>query len=428
MSTTVLVIIIMILLSGFFSGTEIAFVSSSRLKQELDLKKNVLPARVLSVFYQNPSRFLGALLLGNNIALVVYGMAMAILLEPWLISILPGVFHSELVILLTQTIISTLIILFTAEFIPKILFRINPNSILKIVAVPVWLFYYLFYPLILFYIGIAEVLLKHVFKIKLATSGYTFSSIDLEEFVKDYNPNVVNQDDINREIQMIQNAIEFKNIKLRDCMVPRTEIEAIELSTPLQQLRELFLQTGHSKIMVYKGSIDKLIGYVHAYDLFDKPREIKEMIRKVDVYPETMSAREVLNIFIKQHKSIAIVVDEFGGTSGIVTMEDIIEEIFGEIEDEYDMDITVEKKIGDDEYIFSTRLEIDYLNDKYKFNLPISDEYETLAGFILHYYESIPAEQEEIAIPPYHFTILKSSNNRLEEVKLRIISYKSSIK
>jgi len=411
----------MVLLSGFFSGIEIAFVSSSRLKQELDIKKKITSARVLSIFYQNPSRFLGAMLLGNNIALVVYGMAMAILLQPWLNNLLTGNLNTEFIILLLQTIISTLIILITAEFLPKILFRINPNSILKFFAIPVWLFYFLFYPLVFLYIGIAELLLKKVFKLKISDTPYSFSAIDLEEFVKDYKQDEIKESEINQEIQMIQNAMDFKNIKLRDCMVPRTEIKATALDTPIDQVRKMFSQTGHSKIMVYKDNIDGLTGYFHVYDIFNNPVDIKDMIRKVDVYPETMSAREVLNSFIKHHKSIAIVVDEFGGTSGIVTLEDIIEEIFGEIEDEYDTGKTIEKKVGPEEYIFSTRLEIDYLNEKYKFNLPVSGEYETLAGFIIHYHESIPAEREEITISPYHFTILKSSNNRLEEVKLKII-------
>jgi len=423
MSTTILIILITIIFSGFFSGIEIAFVSSSRLIQELDMRKKLMPARIMSTFYKNPSRFIGALLLGNNIALVVYGIFMAKLLEPWLLGILPENYRTEFIILLIQTIISTLIILVTAEFLPKIFFRINPNFILKVFAVPVWFFYILFYPLVLLYIGIAELLLKNVFKIKLSQTGYKFSSIDLEEFVKEYSPDEVKtEDEINQEIQMIQNAMEFKNVKLRECMVPRTEIKAIEIQAPISHLIEMFSSTGHSKIMVYKENIDKLVGYAHVYDMFSKPKEIKEVVRQVDVYPETMPAPEVLNIFIKNHKSIGVVLDEFGGTAGIVTMEDIIEEIFGEIEDEYDTEETIEKQIGENEYIFSTRLEIDYLNDKYKLDIPISDEYETLAGFIIHHHESIPARMEEISIPPFHFTILKSSKNRLEEVKLRVLS------
>jgi CBS domain containing-hemolysin-like protein len=420
MNIIVLVIIIMLLMSGFFSGMEIAFVSSSRLKQELDLKRKILSAKILSVFYSNPSRFIGALLLGNNIALVVYGIAMAILLEPFIINVLPVGWHSEFVVLLIQTIISTLLILFTAEFIPKVLFRINPNAVLKFFAIPVWLFYFIFYPVILLYIGFAEILLKKVFRIQLSNISYEFSPIDLEAYVKEYQSAEERQETLNQEIQMVQNVIGFKNVKLRDCMVPRTEIKAEEINENIDILRALFTTTGHSKIMIYMDTIDNLIGYVHAYDMFKKPPNIENVTRKADVFPETMAANDLLDFFIKKHKSTAIVVDEFGGTSGIVTMEDIIEEIFGEIEDEHDKGKMVEEEVKPHEYIFSTRIEIDYLNEKYKFNMPVSDEYETLAGLIIHYHESIPVVNEIIEIPPFSFTILKSSGNRIEEVKLEI--------
>ena len=420
MSTTVLVIIIMLLLSGFFSGMEIAFVSSSRLKQELDLKRKILSARILSLFYNNPSRFIGALLLGNNIALVVYGIAMAVLLEPLIISILPPGFNTDLVVLTIQTILSTLIILITAEFLPKVVFRINPNATLKFFALPVWLFYFVSYPIILLYLGISEVLLKYVFRMQLDNKSYVFTPIDLENYVKEFQSDEESQETLNQEIQMVQNVIGFKNIKLRDCMVPRTDIKAIEINDDVEKLRELFSSTGHSKVMLYNESIDHLTGYVHAYDMFSKPSSIREISRLAEVYPETMLASELLNIFIKTRKSAAIVLDEFGGTSGIVTMEDIIEEIFGEIEDEYDNEEILEKQVSDSEYIFSSRMEIDYLNEKYKFNLEVSDEYETLAGFIIHFHESIPEVKETIEIPPFRFTILKSSGNRIEEVKLEI--------
>ncbi len=281
---------IMILLSGFFSGMEIAFVSSSRLKQELDLKKEILPARILSIFYKNPSRFIGALLLGNNIALVIYGIAMAIVLKPVIIDILPEGYSSEFVILLSQTIVSTLIILITAEFIPKVLFRINPNAILKFFAIPVWLFYFIFYPLILLYIGVAELLLKNIFKVRLSTTSYNFSSIDLEEYVKEYLPDEEKTEEVLQEMQMIQNAMGFKNVKLRDCLVPRTEIAALDINDTIETYRELFIKTGHSKLMTYQDSIDNLIGYVHAYDMFSKPTSIIEILRKADVFPETMAA------------------------------------------------------------------------------------------------------------------------------------------
>ena len=422
MGTYGLIIILMLLFSGFFSGMEIAFVSSSHLKHHLDIKRNVLPARILSVSYNNPSRFIGALLLGNNVALVVYGIAMAGLLEPLIISALPPSINSEVMVLLIQTLISTFVILITAEFFPKILFRINPNTILKFFAIPVWLFYYLFFPLILIYIGFSELLLSKVFRISLPKESYQFSAIDLEEYVKEYVNGEKQQEELDQEIQMIQNAIEFKNIKLRDCLVPRPEIKAIEINEDIEQLRQLFTATGHSKIMIYKENIDNLIGYVHAFDMFAQPQQISDVVRKVEVFPETLAANKLLSDFMSKHKSVAVVVDEFGGTSGIVTMEDVIEEIFGEIEDEYDKEVSLEKMVSENEYLFSTRLEIDFINEKYKLNIPVSDEYETLSGFIIQSHESIPVLHEQIKINPFIFTVLKSSKNRIEEVKLEIIS------
>ncbi len=417
---TVWLIIITLIFSAFFSGTEIAFVSSNRLKQELDLKRNIFSARILSDFYKNPSRFIGALLLGNNIALVVYGMETAKWLEPVLQQKLPPSLQSEWIILLGQTVISTLIILIIAEFLPKILFRISPNAILKTLSVPVWIIYYILYPLIVIYIGIAEFILRKIFRVKIEPDSYTFSAVDLDEYVKDYNPDAEETENVNLELQMIQNAMEFKHVKLRDCMVPRTEIDAVEEGEDISVLIKMFTETGHSKIMVYSGTIDNLQGYVHAYDMFKKPVKITDVLRKVNVYPETMAASDLLAEFIKNHKSVAVVVDEFGGTSGIVTMEDIIEEIFGEIEDEYDKEDDLEKQLSENEYLFSARLEIDYLNEKYKLDIPVSDEYETLAGFIIHHYESIPAAGDEIEIEPFTFKILKASGNRLEEVKMTV--------
>ena len=421
MSINEWLIIIMLLLSAFFSGMEIAFVSSNRLKQELDLKRKILPARILSIFYTNPSRFIGALLLGNNIALVIYGIAMAKQLEPVIINVLPLQFRSELIILLIQTLISTLIILITAEFIPKILFRINPNSILKFFAFPIWLFYFIFYPIILIFIGLAEFILKKIFRLHLDNGNYQFTMIDLEEYVKEYKHTVEKTEEIDSELQMIQNAIEFKHVKLRECMVPRTEIKALDINEDIQTLQNLFTETGHSKILIYKKTIDNLIGFVHSYSLFTKPKEIYNIIKKIDVYPETMNASDLLNGMIKKHKSVAIVLDEFGGTSGMVTLEDIIEEIFGEIQDEHDKEETIENQLSRTEFVLSTRLEVDYLNEKYNLNIEVSEEYETLAGFIIHHHESIPLINDKIEIHPFLFTILKSSGNRIEEVKLKIL-------
>jgi CBS domain containing-hemolysin-like protein len=328
---------------------------------------------------------------------------------------------SEFYVLLFQTILATLLILVVAEFIPKVLFRIQPNGLLKTFSVPIWLFYYLFYPVIFLFIWISELILKGVFRLKISPEGYTFSAIDLNEYVQDLNAREDTDQAFNQEIQMIQNAMGFKHVKLRDCMVPRTEIVALEINEQPDVLRKLFTETGHSKIMIYEQSIDNILGYVHAYDMFIKPASIRDVLRKVEIFPETSTAKKALNAFIIKHKSVAVVVDEFGGTSGMITMEDIIEEIFGEIEDEYDVDEVVEKKISDKEFIFSARLEIDYLNDKYNLKIPESEEYETLAGFILHHFGSIPEVSDQIEIAPFLFKILQATENRLEEVKLTVL-------
>lgn len=419
MSTIWIIIALSLLLSAFFSGMEIAFVSSSRLKHELDLKRNILPARILASFYHHPSKFIGALLLGNNMALVVYGIAMALVLEPAIKNILPPSMHSEFYILFLQTILATLLILIVSEFLPKVFFRIRPNAILKTFAIPVWIFYYLFYPLIFLYIGISEWIIRLFLRVDVSSQKYTFSAIDLDEYVQELQQEKPEDQTFVQEIQMMQNAIEFKNIKLRDCMIPRTEIVAADIDEEIATLRRLFTESGHSKIMIYKETIDNLLGYVHAYDMFKFPKNISQVMRPVEIFPETMAASTVLNLFIKKHKSVAVVVDEFGGTSGIVTMEDIIEEIFGEIEDEYDKDEVVEKQLSENEYQFSARLEVDYLNEKYQLNLPESEEYETLAGLILHYSESIPPVHEVVEIPPFSFKILKASGNRLEEILMK---------
>jgi len=426
MDSTVFIIILMLLLSGFFSGMEIAFVSSSRLKHELDIKRNLLSARILSIFYKNPSRFIGALLLGNNIALVVYGIAMSKLLQPLILNLLPEAFVTEFAQLLIQTLVSTIIILITAEFLPKILFRINPNRILNLLSLPVWIFYFAFYPLIYLYIGIAELLLKYVFRVKLSPEPYTFTALDLDEYVTNFKPMGDRDDEdaqeVSTNIQMIQNAIDFKNLKLRECMVPRTDIKAIEINDEIKKLISILTETGHSKIMVYKDSIDNIVGYVHAKDIFTKPKTVKEILRPVDVFPETMAANESLSSLIKSKKSIIVVLDEFGGTSGIVTIEDIIEEIFGEIEDEFDVDETNERMISESEFVFSSRLEIDYLNDKYDFHIPVSEEYETLGGFIIQHHEEIPEAGEQIEIHDFRFTILEASDKLIEEVKMELIN------
>lgn len=412
-------LIITMLFSAFFSGIEVAFVSANRLRLELDLKQNKVSARIINHFYKAPSRFIGAMLLGNNIALVVYGIAMAALLNPLLISWLPRFMGNDLIMLISQTLISTLIILVFAEFLPKIFFRINPNAALNAFSGMVWLLYYILYPFILIYIGLAEFLLRRVLGLRLEAEDYKFSAIDLNEYLKDYASDEQVEEDMAHDIQLFQNAIEFRHIKLRECMVPRTEIEAINVRASVTELMKKFTETKHSKILVYDNNIDNIIGYVHSSDMFKRPKNISEVLRNIDVYPEAFAANHLLNRFIQARQGIAVVVDEFGGTSGIVSMEDVIEEIFGEIDDEYDEEETIEQKLNEHEYIFSARLEIDYLNETYKLNLPESEDYETLAGFIIHQHESIPELGEEIDIEPYIVTILKATGNKILEVKLR---------
>jgi CBS domain containing-hemolysin-like protein len=411
---------ITLLFSAFFSGMEIAFVSANRLKVELEIKKKNTHSRFLSLFFKNPSRFIGAMLLGNNIALVIYGIAMAKVLEPKIIELIPSFASSGLSVVLSQTIISTLLILIVAEFLPKMIFRINPNGILKSLWFPTGLLYFILYPLIIIYIGLAEFILKRIFRLELEHDAYKFSSIDLNEYIRDYSTNEENTEEINHDIQILQNAMEFRHIKLRECMIPRTEIEAINVDTAIETLLAKFSETKHSKILIYQDSIDNIIGYVHSYDMFKRPTTIEQVLRKIDIFPETFPANRLLSRFIQSRQGIAVVVDEFGGTSGIVSMEDVMEEIFGEIEDEYDEEETIEQQLGEHEYLFSTRLEIDYLNGEYDLDIPESEDYETLAGFILHHHESIPARGEEINIDQYRFTIMKAAGNKLLEVKLSI--------
>lgn len=412
------IIIITLIFSAFFSGMEIAFVSSNRLKIEVDKNKGHYSARIISHFTRMPSRFIGALLLGNNVSLVIYGIAMARILDPALQNLIPAHLMNETLMLTLQTLLATLLVLVVAEFTPKVLFRLNPNKILNAFAIPAALFYYLFYPLIYIYIGFSEWVLTRFIKIKFSRENLLFSVVDLDNYLKEFSPEYSRQDDVQQEIQMFQNAIDFRNIKLRGCMIPRTEIVALEKNDTIPNLRQAFISSGHSKIPIYRHSIDDIIGYVHSADMFKSPATIKSILRPIIVVPETMSANVVLSMFTQQNKSIAVVVDEFGGTSGIITMEDVIEEIFGEIDDEFDVEDLIEKKISDKEYIFSARLEIDYLNEKYQLGLPEGEDYETVAGLIISHHQSIPALNDEIQFAPFNFIILEATETRIDKVKL----------
>ncbi|RLD62370.1 MAG: hemolysin [Bacteroidetes bacterium] len=412
-----IIVLVTLLFSALFSGLEIAFASSNKLKIELDKNKGLFSAKVLATFVKTPSRLLGTLLLGNNVSLVIYGFSMAKILEPLIIDFFgPNV--REFTVLITQTIISTIIILITAEFIPKILFRINPNNTLNFFAIPIKLFYWMLYPFIYFMIASSEFILKNIFRIKLNTQEYSFSPVDLDNYLKEFSPVNDDKNEPPQEIQMFQNAIDFRSIKLRECMVPRTELATLEESGSLKELKEMFSNSGFSKILIFKNSIDNIIGFVHSSDLFKKPKSIASITRTIPIVHETMFANDVLTMFINEHKSIALVVDEFGGTSGMVTMEDIIEEIFGEIEDEFDIEENVEKQINENEYLFSARLEIDYINEKYKLGLPEGDDYETLGGLIIKIHESIPVINDQIRQSPFIFIITGATQTHVEQVKL----------
>lgn len=414
------IIIITLVFSAFFSGMEIAFVSSNKLKLELDKKKGGFPAQLISFFATIPNKFIGALLVGNNIALVVYGIGMENVIDPYLERNLPAAIASETTILFIETIVTTLIILIFAEFIPKALFRVNANRILQVLAFPATLFYYLFYPVIQIYLVISQLFLRTFFRVNITKKKPAFNFLDLDHYLKEYAPPGYEESEIQQELQMFQNVIEFRKVKLRECMVPRTEVVAVNTNDSVNALRDAFITHGLSRVMIYNDTLDNITGYCHSSDLFKKPGSIQDVARTVTYVPETMHANDVLSLFIEKNQNVAIVVDEFGGTAGLVTMEDIIEEIFGEIEDEYDEELMEENKLGDNEYILSSRHEIDYLNEKYQLDLPDSDEYETISGLLIQHQESIPSVGQRIEIGKFTFIILNASRKRVEKVRLLI--------
>jgi putative hemolysin len=416
----IVIIIVTLILSFFFSGTEIAFISTNKLKIELDRKNNKLSGRIMTYFIKHPSDFVSTILLGNNISLVLYGMAMAALLEPLIKYLLTGWFESQFLIMIIQTVVSTLLILLIAEFLPKALFRLNPNRVMKVLALPLYITYILIYPLQLLFVKVSELVLKYIFRVKFREHKHSFGLIDLDNFLQEYSPTDEDGNEMAPEIQMIQNAMDFRNLKIRDCMIPRNEIVALEINDSIEELKDVLISKGHSKILIYKGTIDKVIGYVHSYDLFHNPKQISNILKTILIVPETMPARELLRMFIQTRKHVAVVVDEFGGTSGMLTLEDLLEEIVGEINDEFDKEGFSEKKISEHEFILSGRLEIDYLNEKYKLNLPEDVSYNTLAGLIIHHHENIPSVNECIIIEPFEFTILQASETRIEQVMLKI--------
>jgi len=426
MTIDFLIIVISLILSAFFSGMEIAYVSSNKIHIEIEKKQGGLLSKLLTKITAKPSKFIATMLIGNNIALVIYGFYMGDMLVDWFASYLPSSspiinsLFTELS-LLTQTVISTLVILVTAEFLPKVFFQIYANSLLKLFAVPAYLFYILFSFISDFVIWISDVILKHLFKTEGDEVQLAFTKVELGNYISEQMESVEAHDTVDSEIQIFQNALEFSEVKSREVMVPRTELSAIEIHDSISNLNDLFTQTGHSKILVYKTTIDDILGYVHSFDLFKNPKNIKSMLRPVEYVPETMLAKDVLNVLIKKRKSLAVVLDEYGGTSGIMTVEDVIEELVGEIEDEHDTFELIEEKINNHTYIFSARIEVDHINETYKFQLPESENYETLGGFIVNYTEGIPEKNEEIKIDQFHFTIKEVSNTKIELIELKIL-------
>ena len=423
-----IIVVVTLFFSALCSGLEIAFNSINRLQLEVELTKNSYSAKLIGLFFKNQSRFITSLLLGNNIALIVYGMSMSQLLDAPVVHWLQAIsLNNDFMILLVKTILSTLLVLLVGEFLPKMLFRINPNAILSFFAFPTFLCYCLLYPLILIYTGISEFIIRYMLRPKVDSEEYKFSTVDLNDFIAEYADTPEADEDMQQEIQLFQNVMEFRSVKLRECMGPRNELESVKLTDDIDTVKARFEETKHSKLIVIGESIDDIVGYVHLNDVVRVMAEhrnvtMKDLVRRIDFFPETYTADRLLKHFIQKRQGVAAVVDEFGGTAGIVTMEDVVEEIFGEIDDEYDVEDEVEKTVDDNTFVFSARLEIDYLNDTYKLDLPVSDDYETLAGMVLHYCESIPEQGEELTIGKYRVKILKASHMKLDEVELKIIN------
>jgi len=416
MEIEVIIILSSIILSAFFSGMEIAFVSANKLHIELEKKREGFIPKILNRITQKSSKFITTMLVGNNISLVIYSYYMG----EFLMELLPLDNYNDFSILLIQTVISTIVILITAEFLPKAIFRVYANEVIKIFALPAYFFYVIFHFFSALITIISDFLLRTFFKTNADEHQTEFSKEELGNYISEQLETGNEDEEIDSEIQIFQNALEFHNVKAREVMVPRTEIVAVEIHEKVTNLRTIFIETGLSKVLVYKTSLDDVIGYVNAFELFKKPKTIKSILLPVELVPESMMINDILNSLMKKRKSVAVVVDEYGGTSGMVTVEDIVEELFGEIEDEHDTQEFLEKKIEDQTFDFSARLEIDYLNEEYDLNLPKSEAYETLGGFIIEHTENIPEKEDVVEIVGFEITILKMSSARIEEVRLKI--------
>lgn len=410
-------LIITMAFSAFFSGMEIAFVSSNKLRFEME-KSNNFSTKILTIFYRNPNNFISTMLVGNNIALVIYGILMAEIIEQHL---LVGIITNEVLLVVTQTIISTLVILITGEFLPKTLFKINPNLTLKIFCVPTFLCYLILYPISKFSALVSTTILRLAGKkIKKEDSEKAFSKVDLDYLIESSIDDTIKENEIEPEIQIFRNVLDFSNIKVKDCMIPRTEIIAAETGTSKEEIMKIFIDSGLSKLIIYRDNIDNIIGYIHSSEMFNTHTDWENNIKSIPVVPESMSANKLMQLLMQQKKTLAVIVDEFGGTSGIIALEDLVEELLGDIEDEHDNKNTIAKKINENEYILSGRLEIEEINEKFNLNLPESDEYQTLGGLIINKFQRIPKPHENILIDRFQFNIIKATSTKIELVKLKI--------
>ena len=427
MSYQATIIISSLIFSAFFSGMEIAFISSNKIQLEIEKKQKGFLSRLLKKITQNPSRFIATMLIGNNIALVIYGLYMGDFLINLFSALIPtkypivDYFLVELN-LFTQTIFSSIVILITAEFLPKVFFQIYSNTLVKLFAFPAYFFYVTFSFLSSFVMKISDFVLKKYLRTSKDKIKSVFSKVDLENYINEQMENVDENDQIDNEIVIFQNALEFSEVRAKEVMVPRTELSSIEIHDSINNLSDLFTHTGHSKIIVYKNTIDDILGYVHAFDLFKNPKSIKSIMMPVKFVPETMLAKDVLNFLTKKRRSLAVVLDEYGGTSGILTIEDIVEELFGEIEDEHDNADLIEQVLENNIFLFSARLEVDYVNENYKLQLPTNENYETIGGLIVFHTETIPSKKESIKIGDFEFIVEKVSNTKIELVTLKIVS------
>ena len=409
--------ILTLLFSAFFSGVEIAFISANKLKLELDKNSGKFPANIITYFSKNESDFITTMLVGNNIALVVYGIIMTKILTPEIQIYL----QSDVVLLLAQTIITTLIILVTAEFLPKAIFRIYPNQILRMFSIPICLFFILLRPVAWLMLYLAKAVLKHLLGQKIEKGRQVFGKVDLDAYLSDLKS--TDGDEENRvEVEMLQNVLDLTNKKLRECMIPRTKIVAMDMLSPIQEIKSKFIETKLSKILIYKGSIDRVIGYVHSSDLFRIPKNIRSILLPIPFVPESMSVMQLLTQFIESNKGVALVVDEFGGTSGMLTIEDVTEEIVGEIVDEHDVEEITDNQLAKNKYQLLAHLDVEMVNQKYELNLPESDEYETIAGLILHHLEEIPKQDDIIELEEFQFTIIKVNDTAIQEVELEVLA------